>query len=340
MMIRELISRLVNREDLTASEMEGAMTEIMTGQATPTQIGVFVTALRLKGETIDEITGAARAMRKQATVLCTDTIDRPLLDTCGTGGDSSNTFNVSTASAFVAAGGGIKVAKHGNRAVSSKCGSADVLEALGVRLDITTRHVERCIKETGIGFLFAPIFHEAMKYAAAPRQEIGIRTIFNLLGPLTNPAGADIQVLGVYDPSLTEKIAHVLHRLGIDAAFVVCGEGKFDEISICGPTRVSHLKNDQVTTFEICPQDYGLDTAQPQDIAGGDMQENALIIRNILNGERGAKRDIVVFNAAAAFVLAGIAEDLKEGIERAEYAIDSGAAIKKLRDLIKFTQAC
>ncbi len=339
-MIRDLISRLVDREDLTTLEMEGAMTEIMTGQATPTQIGVFITALRLKGETIDEITGAARAMRNRAVILCTDNIGRPLLDTCGTGGDSSNTFNVSTASAFVAAGGGIRVAKHGNRAVSSKCGSADVLEAMGVRLDITSHQVEECIKETGIGFLFAPIFHEAMKYAAAPRQEIGIRTIFNLLGPLTNPAGANIQVLGVYDPSLTEKIAHVLCRLGIDAAFVVCGERKFDEISICGPTKVSHLKNNQVTTFEICPQDYGLDTARPQDIAGGNIRENALIIKNILHGKRGAPRDIVVFNAAAAFVLAGIAKDLKEGIERAKYSIDSGAAIKKLQDLISFTQAC
>ena len=243
-MMSEAIAKVVNREDLSQMEMEGAMNEIMSGEATPAQIGAFITALRMKGETVDEIVGAARVMREKATRInvteASLSLDRDeinidtetILDTCGTGGDGTNTFNVSTATAFVAAGAGIKVAKHGNRAVSSKCGSADVLENLGVRLDISPVDVERCVREVGLGFLFAPLFHGAMKYAAGPRKEIGLRTIFNLLGPLTNPAGATAQVLGVYAPDLTEKIARVLGRLGSKEAFVVCGEGTFDEISI------------------------------------------------------------------------------------------------------------
>jgi anthranilate phosphoribosyltransferase len=341
-MIKKFIAKLINRNDLSESEMEKAMNAVMSGKATPAQIAAFITALRSKGETIDEIAGAAKVMRLKASKICLhpNNKDETILDTCGTGGDNANTFNVSTASALVAAGGGIKVAKHGNRAVSSKCGSADVLEALGVKLDLTVIDVERCLREVGIGFLFAPLFHGAMKYAAEPRRDIGIRTIFNILGPLTNPAGATVQVLGVYASGLTEKIARVLGRLDLKEAFVVCGEGQFDEISICGPTRISHLKKGEVTTFEIQPEDYGLDRARPEDITGGDNQENANIINHILGGAKGPARDIVLFNAAAAFVVAGIATDLKDGLTKAADSIDSGRAREKLDLLIKFTQSC
>jgi anthranilate phosphoribosyltransferase len=348
-MINEAIAKVVNREDLSQIEMETAMNEIMSGEATPAQIGAFITALRMKGETVDEIVGAARVMREKATkisVLETSlSLDRDeinvdtetILDTCGTGGDGTNTFNVSTATAFVAAGAGIKVAKHGNRAVSSKCGSADVLENLGVKLDISPMDVERCIREVGIGFLFAPLFHGAMKYAAGPRKEIGLRTIFNVLGPLTNPAGATSQVLGVYSPDLTEKIALVLGKLGSKEAFVVCGEGTFDEISICSPTRISHLKDGQVNNYQITPEDYGFRRAPIDSIKGGDALENAQIIKNILDGQEGARRDMVLFNAGAAFVVAGLDDDLNKGIQRARETIDSGAAKRKLEQLIEFT---
>lgn len=352
MMIKEAIAKVVRRNDLTEVEMEKAMDEIMTGKATPAQIGAFVTALRLKGETVDEITGAARAMRAKAIKICLKdhlvNIDRDeinveeetVLDTCGTGGDATDTFNVSTACAFVAAGAGVRVAKHGNRAVSSLCGSADVIDNLGVKLDITSSDAERCIREVGIGFLYAPIFHGAMRYAAGPRQEIGIRTIFNLLGPLTNPAEASAQVVGVYDATLTEKIAHVLKRLGTREAFVVCGEGTLDEISICGPTRISHLKNGEVRTFELTPEEVGLKRAVPETIKGGNAHENAQIIREILNGQQDPKRDIVLLNTAAAFVAIGLDSDFKEGIERAKISIDSGRAKAKLKQLVAFTQEC
>jgi anthranilate phosphoribosyltransferase len=263
-----------------------------------------------------------------------------ILDTCGTGGDGTRTFNVSTVTAFVAAGSGVRVAKHGNRAVSSLCGSADVLASLGVNLDMPSLDVARCIREVGIGFLYAPLYHGAMKYAAAPRQEIGLRTIFNLLGPLTNPAGATAQVLGVYSLDLTEKIAHALVRLGTKQAFVVCGEGTFDEISICGPTRVSHLKEGRVTTFETCPEQYGFRRADLEEIRGGDARENATIIRRILDGEKGARRNMVLMNAAAAFVAVGLDSDFAQGIERAEASIDSGRAREKLDALLKFTLGC
>jgi anthranilate phosphoribosyltransferase len=332
--------------DLTEVEMEKAMDEVMTGAATPAQIGAFVTALRLKGETVDEITGAARAMRARAVKIRLNNhlvnVDRDeinvedetILDTCGTGGDTTNTFNVSTACAFVAAGAGVNVAKHGNRAVSSLCGSADVIENLGVKLDLTSSDVERCIKEIGIGFLYAPLFHGAMKYAAGPRQEIGIRTIFNLLGPLTNPAGASVE------PALTEKIAHVLKRLGSKETFVVCGEGTLDEISICGPTRISHLKNGEVRTFDLTPEEVGLKRTSPEAIKGGNAIENAEMIRQILDGQKGARRDIVLLNAGAAFVVAGLDRDFKEGVERAKTSIDSGQAKEKLKQLVAFTQQC
>lgn len=350
-MIKEAIAKVIGREDLTQGEMEQAMEEIMTGQATPAQIGAFLTALRMKGETVDEIAGAARVMRAKATRIEVSNnllnIDRDeinvedetILDTCGTGGDGTNTFNVSTATALVAAGAGVRVAKHGNRAVSSVCGSADVLETLGVRLDIPPEAVASCIRELGIGFLYAPLFHGAMKHAAAPRREMGIRTIFNLLGPLTNPAGATVQVLGVYDQGLTETIARVLGKLGTREAFVVCGEGTFDEISICGPTRVSHLKDGGVETFEVVPEDFGFERSTAEAIRGGDARENARIIRAILDGERGPRREVVLMNAAAAFMVAGLARDLKAGIERAADSIDSGRARAKLDAMILFTQS-
>ncbi len=341
-MIKESVAKVVMNEDLSQSEMEGTMNEIMSGDATPAQIGAFITALRMKGETVEEITGAATVMRAKATKIDITSLvaDETILDTCGTGGDGTNTFNVSTATAFVAAGGGVTVAKHGNRAVSSKCGSADVLETLGVKLNIPHTDVAKCLKEVGIGFLFAPLFHGAMKYAAGPRQEIGLRTIFNVLGPLTNPAGATAQVLGVYDQNLTEKIAMVLGKLGTAQAFVVCGEGTFDEISITSPTRVSHLKNGEVQTFDITPEDFGFKRANIDAIKGGDAQENADIIRKILEGEKSPKRDMVVFNTGAAFAAAGLDPDIEKGIQRAIDSIDSGKAKEKLNELVLFTQSC
>jgi anthranilate phosphoribosyltransferase len=351
-MIKELISKIVTGKDLTEAEMEKAMDEIMSGEATPAQIGAFITGLRLKGETVDEITGAARTMRAKAIKIKVGrdlvSIDRDdiniedetILDIVGTGGDGTRTFNVSTTTAFVAAGAGVTVAKHGNRAVSSMCGSADVLEKLGVNLNISSKDVERCVNEIGIGFMFAPIFHGAMKHAAGPRREIGIRSIFNLLGPLTNPAGASVLVLGVYDLNLTDKIAMVLNRLGTREAFVVCGEGTFDEISICGPTRISHLKNQEVRTFQIMPEEYGFKRAAIEDIIGGDAQENADIVRKILDGENGPRREMVLLNGAAAFVAAGRAADFNEGIKLGEDCIDTGRAREKLERLIEFTQSC
>lgn len=353
-MMKTAIATLVKGQDLSENEMEQVMGVIMTGHATEAQIGSFITALRIKGETVEEITGAARAMRAhgikinprnrcQSVIIDRDEInieEETILDTCGTGGDGTNTFNVSTATALVVAGAGVKVAKHGNRAVSSRCGSADVLAALGLNLDINSSDVETCINEVGIGFLYAPLFHGAMRYAADPRQEIGLRTIFNLLGPLSNPAGANAQVLGVYDPDLTEKMAHVLSRLGIKAGFVVCGKGTFDEISICGPTKVSRLKDGAVASSVMVPEDYAMTTASPETIRGGSADENARIIRDILNGEKGPKRDMVLLNAAAAFIAAEIDDHFSEGIERAKAAIDSGSAREKLEKLAAFTQQC
>jgi anthranilate phosphoribosyltransferase len=341
-MIRELIAKIVDGIDLTEFEMETAMDEIMSGEATPAQIGSFITALRSKGETVEEITGAARVMRKKAakvTVIPGKAGDGVILDVVGTGGDGAKTFNVSTATAFVTAGAGITVAKHGNRAVSSKCGAADVLENLGVNLNISTSDVEKCINETGIGFLFAPAFHGAMKYAAGPRKEIGIRSVFNLLGPLTNPAGATVLLLGVYDMGLTEKIAMVLNKLEVKEAFVVCGEGNLDEISICGLTKISHVKDGSVNTFEMIPEEIGLKRAELKDIEGGDATENARIIKDILDGRQSPKRDIVLFNASAAFVASGYAKGFKEGVKLGEETIDSGRARAKLEELIKYTNS-
>jgi anthranilate phosphoribosyltransferase len=351
-MIKESIAKAIRREDLTQSEMEKTMEEIMTGRATPAQIGALIAAMRMKGETVDEITGAARVMRAKAKKIHINNhavnIDRDeinvddetILDVVGTGGDGTMTFNVSTTTAFVAAGAGLTVAKHGNRAVSSLCGSADVLENLGVNLDLNQADVERCIQEIGIGFLFAPNFHGAMKYTAAPRQEIGVRSLFNLLGPLTNPAGANVQVLGVYDAELTEKMAHVLRNLGTKEALVVFGEGTFDEISICGGTKVSHLKDNVVSTYHLTPEAFGLKRAKVEDIRGGNANQNARIVREILAGKEGSKRDMVLLNGASAFMVAGIDSGLEGGIERAKDSIDSGRAMEKLDALVHFTQQC
>jgi anthranilate phosphoribosyltransferase len=351
-MFRESIRKVIGGTDLSESEMAETMGDMLSGKATAAQVGALVTALRTKGETVGEITGAAKAVRERTQRIPLNNhlvnIDRDeinveeetILDTCGTGGDGTRTFNVSTATAFVAAGGGARVAKHGHRAVSSLCGSADVLMSLGVKLDINHSNVERCIHELGIGFLYAPFYQGAMKHVAAARREIGIRTIFNLMGPLTNPAGATVQVLGVYAAELTETMAQVLRNLGTREAFVVFGEDTLDEISICGATRVTHLADGLIRTFTISPEDFGFTPAQLVDIRGGNARQNARIIRDILDGEPGPKRDMVLLNAAAAFVASGLEADLAGGIERARESIDSGKARAKLEGLISLTQQC
>lgn len=331
-MIKEAISLLIEKIDLSEAEMAEAMREIMEGKATDAQIGAFLTALRLKGETIDEITGAAKVMREKAL-----SIKAPAgtVDTCGTGGDMAHTFNISTIAAFIVAGAGIPVAKHGNRSVSSKSGSADVLQALGVNIELPPERIEKCLREVGFGFLFAPVFHGAMKYALGPRREIGIRTVFNILGPLTNPAGAKYQVLGVYSSDLTETMAKVLGNLGCIHAFVVHGEDGLDEITITGKTKVSELKGGKVENYFIEPSDFGIKTGIIEDLLGGEAKENAEITINILKGKKGSKRDIVLLNASAAIVASGKAKDLKEGIAIAERSIDSGAALRKLEEIRK-----
>ena len=344
-MLKQAIQKVVEGLNLSEEEMEAAMDVIMSGQATPAQIGSFITALRLKGETVEEITAAARVMRQKATRIQIDnapiSIDRDeinldletIVDTCGTGGDATNTFNVSTTTAFVVAGCGLRVAKHGNRSVSSLCGSADVIEKLGVNLDVPPAVVEKCLNEVGIGFLYAPALHGAMKYAIGPRREIGIRTIFNILGPLTNPAGANVQVLGVYNKELTPVLAEVLGKLGSRSAFVVYGEGSFDEISITGKTQVSELKDGQVSTYTIEPEDFGLPHANEHDILGGNAQQNADIVLSVLKGEPGARRNMVLLNASAALVAAGQAADFRDGIAQAAEAIDAGRAMEKLEGM-------
>ncbi|MFV9689922.1 MAG: anthranilate phosphoribosyltransferase [Desulfobacteria bacterium] len=339
-MIREMIQKAVMGNDLAEEEMVAVMNEIMEGLATDAQIGAFITALRVKGETIEEITGAARVMREKATRIEVNNGSvniETVLDTCGTGGDESNTFNVSTTAAFVVAGGGVAVAKHGNRSVSSQCGSADVLASLGVNLDVTPDVVADCIRTIGIGFLYAPKLHGAMKYAIGPRREIGIRTIFNILGPLTNPAGANVQLLGVYDQTLTPVLAEVLRNLGSRNAFVVHGEGGVDEISITGPTQVTELRAGKVTTYRISPEDFGIEQAVPSEIKGGDTEYNAAIVRDILDGQKGPKRDMVLLNAGAAFRVADTAADIMAGIAMAKESIDSGKAGEKLELLVKKT---
>lgn len=338
MTIREAITQVVNRVHLSELEMYQVMTEIMSGVATPAQIGSFLTGLRMKGETVDEIAGAVRVMREKAKTVDTG-VDMAaggtVIDTCGTGGDCSGTFNVSTTSAFVVAGCGFTVAKHGNRSVSSSCGSADVLEAAGVRLDLTPEQVGECIRRTGIGFLFAPALHGAMKYAIGPRREIGIRTIFNILGPLTNPAGANVQVLGVFAAELTEQLAEVLGRLGSRRALVVHGEGNLDELTITGSTLVAELRDGQVSSYRITPEEVGLPRASLDSLKGGrDSAESAAMMKDILAGTPGPRRNMVLLNSGAALLAAGAVDDLQAGIALAGECIDSGRAQAKLADLI------
>lgn len=337
-MIQQAIGQLVQGRALDEDEAQQAMSVIMEGHATPAQIGAFLAALRLKGETVAEITGFARAMRDKAVPL---PFNHPMVvDTCGTGGDSKGTFNISTAAAIVTAACGVPVAKHGNRSVSSSCGSADVLEALGVNVLLTAEQAAACLEEVGLTFLFAPSFHLAMKYAAGPRRELGIRTVFNLLGPLTNPAGARAQVVGVYDGRLTEVLAMVLGRLGSEHVFVVHGEDGLDEATVTGPTMVSELYDGKVRTFTLYPEEVGLARWPEEALQGGSPEVNARIILSLLQGEKGARRDIVLLNTALALVAAGLAPGIKEGVEMAAAAIDSGAAMQVLERLIAFSRSC
>ena len=333
--MKTYIEKVVNGTDLNQSEMAEAFDLIMSGEATPAQIAGFVTALRMKGETIEEIAGGAETMRRHAVFV--DPGGLPVVDTCGTGGDACDTFNVSTTTAFVVAGAGEPVAKHGNRAISSKCGSADLLAELGVTLDVTLETVEDCIREVGIGFLFAPKLHPAMKHAMGPRRELGIRTIFNMLGPLTNPAGAKGQILGVFAPELTETFAQVLKRLGSRRAFVVHGHDGMDEITTTTTTRVSELRDGTVRTYDLDPLDFIEDYADASALVGGSPKINADITLRILKGEKGAPRDIVCLNAAAALVAGGGAENLHDGWQRAHESIDSGKALEALNALIAAT---
>lgn len=335
-MIIEAIKKVVEGKHLTEEEMAVAFDSIMSGEATPAQIGCFLTALRLKGETEEEITGAAKVMRAKAEkVKAGDDV----VDTCGTGGDGAGTFNISTASALVAAGAGVKVAKHGNRAASSKCGSADVLIALGVKVDVDPPVVERCIKEAGIGFMFAPRMHSAMKHAIGPRREIGIRTVFNVLGPLTNPAGAKRQVMGVFSPSLTTLLARVLGRLGTKHAMVVHGSDGIDEITLTGPTHVAEFKNGELKEYVVNPAELGFVLCSPSELKGGNAEQNAQIVREVLKGKKGPARDITLLNAGAAIMVSGKVSSLKEGIETAMESIESGGAEKALQALVEISNA-
>ncbi len=347
MMILEALQKLVERRDLSAEEAFMTMDEMMSGKTSDAQIAAFLTALRCKGETVTEITGFARAMRAKAcrvrvpsrrTTERVGTNDTGLVDTCGTGGDAGRTFNISTAAAFVVAGTGIQVAKHGNRAVSSQCGSADVMEALGVELTLTPEQVGNCIDDVGIGFLYAPLLHTAMHYVMTARRQMRIRTVFNILGPLTNPAEAPAQVVGVYEARLTELLARTLNDLGSKRAFVVFGLDGLDELSPAGESRVSELKDGEISTYIVSPEDFGLQRAPLSDVQGGSAAENAEIITRILGGEKGPKRDVVVMNAALGIVAGGKAVDFHEGAQMAARSIDSGAAIEKLSRLVEFSR--
>lgn len=335
-MFSDYLKRIIQRRNLTEDEMAGMMNVVLTGQATEAQIGAMMAALATKGETFEELAGAARAMRRNARRI--QAVGSPVVDTCGTGGDGAQSFNISTTTAFVVAGCGVTVAKHGNRSVSSQCGSADVLEALGVKLDTDPEIVEEAVQSIGIGFLFAPLYHSAMKYAAKPRRELGVRSIFNMLGPLTNPASANCQLLGVFAPQLTEMFAQALKLLGAQSALVVHGHDGLDEISVCAPTRVSELKEGTIRTYDIDPEQYFGRLSEPSELAGGLPARNAEITRAVLSGEQGARRNVVLINAGAALMAAGKAEDLKRGIIMATAAIDEGRALEKLEALAAYTQ--
>lgn len=336
-MIQEAIKDLIAGADLGRARTRAAMDQIMSGQATDAQIGAFLVALRIKGETVDEIAGCAEVMREKATPIATTRPD--LIDTCGTGGDDSGTFNISTAVAFVACGAGLAVAKHGNRSISSHCGSADVLAVLGVNVEASPEKVGECIDEVGIGFLFAVALHGAMKHAIGPRRELATRTVFNVLGPLTNPAGAKRQLLGVYDGALTEALAGVLGQLGSERALVVHGSDGLDEITLTGPTQVSELRDGRVSTRQIDPRDFGLQLAPAEALQGGDAAYNARILREVLDGREGPRRDVVLLNAAAAIAVGGRAEDTTAGLELARASIDSGRARQALDRLVEVSNA-
>jgi anthranilate phosphoribosyltransferase len=333
--IQQAIAKVVQGVSLRRDETAEVMSSIMSGDTSAAQIAALLTALRMKGETIDEIAGFAQTMRAKAERV--HTLQDSLLDTCGTGGDGRHTFNISTASAIVAAAGGVRIAKHGNRAISSKSGSADVLEALGVNIQLTPQEATKCLDEVGLCFMFAPLYHGSMRHAAAPRKEIGIRTVFNLLGPLTNPAGADRQLVGVYDHTLTPVMAGVLKELGIHRALVVSSEDGLDEISVSAPTFVSELREQQITSYSITPESLGVSQSPLDAIDGGDAAYNAKLIVQIMNGARSANRDIVVLNSAACFYLAGHADSIAAGVRLANDVLDSGKAMDKLEQLIAAT---
>jgi len=334
--IKEALDKVISGIDLSRSEAAGVMETVMSGDATPAQVSALITGLRLKGETVEEISGCAQIMREKARTIRTPE-GRTVVDTCGTGGDKSNTFNISTAAGLIAAGAGITVAKHGNRSVSSRCGSADVLKELGVNIMAPPEVMEECLERIGIAFLFAPLLHSAMKHAIGTRREIGIRTIFNILGPLSNPAGATVQLLGVYSEALTGTLARVLGDLGSERAWVVHGADGLDEITLTTGTIVSELKDGEVNTFQLIPEQIGLDPCRPDELKGGDPAENARIVLGILEGEKGPKRDVSILNAGAVIMLGGGAEDLTSGIEKARESIDSGKAMEKLEILREMT---
>jgi anthranilate phosphoribosyltransferase len=345
-MIDEALQKIVAGEDLSRVEAEAAMEQILIGGSSDAQIAGLLTALRMKGETVDELVGFATAMRRHASPIFSSSNSlavEALVDTCGTGGDASGTFNVSTAAAFVVAGAGVRVAKHGNRSISSRCGSADVLEHLGVKIDMAPERVGRSIEEVGIGFLFAPAMHAATRHAMPARRELRMRTVFNLLGPLTNPAGASAQVVGVYAASLTELLARALGELGVRRAFVVHGADGLDEISISGETCIAELRDTVVRTYTVVPEDFGLRRSSLDSIRGGDAKQNAEIIhkvlgRSLLYRDHGAHRDIVLANSAAALVAAGKAKDFIDGMRLAAHSIDSGAARERLEALVAFSK--
>jgi len=348
-MILDALHRIANhRQPLSREEARAVMAEVLTGKCTDAQIAALLVALHMKGETVEEIVGFAEAIRAAATPLSiheNSTVDvsgtgrDALVDTCGTGGDASGTFNISTATALVVAGAGVRVAKHGNRSVTSKCGSADVMEALGVSISLPPTRLAACLEEVGIAFLFAPAMHSAMKYVQPARRELRLRTVFNLLGPLTNPAHASAQVVGVYSVELVEKLAEALSMLGLHRAMVVHGLDGLDEITITGPTRVAEVREGSVRTYEVTPEEFGIERAPIEDISGGDAAANAAIIREILSGRKSPKRDVVLLNAAAALVAAGRADHVAEALPLAARSIDSGAAAEKLEAMVRFTNA-
>ncbi len=336
MSFKKNLNRIISGQNLDREDSASMISDIFSGQITSAQIGAFMAAMATKGETFEELAGAAMAMRKKARKI--QTLSQKVIDTCGTGGDASGSFNISTATAFVVAGSGVTVAKHGNRSISSQCGSADVLEELGVNLDTDPEIVEEAVNEIGIGFMFAPLYHGSMRYAAAARKECGIRSIFNMLGPLTNPAAASCQLLGVYSPQLTEMFARALKILGVTKAFVVHGHDGMDEITTTTVTRISELKDESVRSYDLDPLDFFEDYAKPEDLAGGDVKKNADIIMSVLKGEKGPRRDIVVLNSGAALVAADVAENIRQGISIAEDSIDSGKALEKLEQLVIYTR--